>query len=242
MRVRVKRVFAGLVGVIMGLGVLFPAAANDDNAAVRSFPAQNRAGRADVIAESVSADTGGGTWGGIERLSIPKTGSPARRKAGEQAEQREREMAARAQARSFHPQTASRSQARQPLPKPAPTPQPVSTTGLNPATLALRYAGKAPYVWGGTSPSGWDCSGMVLWVYRQFGVSLPHYSGAQARVGQGIPDLGSARPGDIIANSQHAGIYLGNGMVVSALNTRMGTQATPIGMAFHGGYAIRRIL
>lgn len=107
---------------------------------------------------------------------------------------------------------------------------------------AMQYVGKVPYVWGGTTTSGWDCSGFVRYVYAQFGVSLPRVSGAQATVGRGIGSLADAKPGDIIANPQHAAIYIGNGMVVNALDPADGTTVTPIGWAFTGGYSIRRVI
>ena len=114
-------------------------------------------------------------------------------------------------------------------------------SGAQVAQLASSYAGKAPYRWGGTTPSGWDCSGMVMWVYARFGVSLPHSSGAQARMGTAVPSLAQAQPGDILANGSHAAIYVGNGMIINALNPRQGTKITPVSWGFHGGYSIRRI-
>ena len=114
-------------------------------------------------------------------------------------------------------------------------------SGAQVAQLASSYAGKAPYRWGGTTPSGWDCSGMVMWVYARFGVSLPHSSGAQARMGTAVPSLAQAQPGDILANGTHAAIYVGNGMIINALNPSQGTKITPVSWGFHSGYSIRRI-
>ena len=114
-------------------------------------------------------------------------------------------------------------------------------SGAQVAQLASSYAGKAPYRWGGTTPSGWDCSGMVMWVYARFGVSLPHSSGAQARMGTAVPSLAQAQPGDSLANGTHAAIYVGNGMIINALNPSQGTKITPVSWGFHSGYSIRRI-
>ncbi|MDB0630499.1 C40 family peptidase, partial [Bifidobacterium adolescentis] len=106
-------------------------------------------------------------------------------------------------------------------------------------TFANQFVGKVPYVSGGNTPSGWDCSGFVQYVYGQMGVSLPHYSGAQATVGRAVGSLADAQPGDIIANAQHAAIYVGNGMVInSQLN---GTRYDPIAWVFPSSYSIRRI-
>ena len=104
---------------------------------------------------------------------------------------------------------------------------------------STQFVGKVPYVSGGNTPSGWDCSGFVQYVYGQMGVSLPHYSGAQATVGRAVGSLADAQPGDIIANAQHAAIYVGNGMVInSQLN---GTRYDPIAWVFPSSYSIRRI-
>lgn len=108
------------------------------------------------------------------------------------------------------------------------------------ADYALQFQGY-PYVAGGNTPSGWDCSGFVQWVFAQFGVSLPHYSGAQMSVGTAVGSIAEAAPGDIIVNTQHAAIYIGNGMVINALNPAQGTQVTSLAV-FSGGYAIRRVL
>jgi cell wall-associated NlpC family hydrolase len=87
------------------------------------------------------------------------------------------------------------------------------------AQIALRYLG-VPYVWGGSSPSGFDCSGLVMYVYAQLGVSLAHYTGAQWSETEPIP-LSAAEPGDLIFFNglSHVGIYLGNGQMVDAPHT-----------------------
>ena len=83
---------------------------------------------------------------------------------------------------------------------------------------------------------------MVMYVMAQFGVGLPHSSGAQAGAGQAVNGLQNAKPGDILANGTHAAIYVGNGMVVNALNSRVGTVVSPVGIAFSGSYSIRRVV
>ena len=162
-------------------------------------------------------------------------------KAQEQAEAEARAQAQAAQAQAqtqAETQTASRSSERADISS-VPT-APASATGQALADYALQFQGY-PYVSGGNTPSGWDCSGFVQWVFAQFGVSLPHYSGAQMSVGTAVGSIAEAAPGDIIVNTQHAAIYIGNGMVINALNPAQGTQVTSLAV-FSGGYAIRRVL
>ena len=117
---------------------------------------------------------------------------------------------------------------------------PASKNGASIAAYAQKFIG-APYVAGGTTPAGWDCSGFVQYVFAQFGINLPRTSGAQAGVGVAVPSLAQAQPGDILANGMHAAIYIGNGMVINALNPAQGTQITDTSV-FYGGYSIRRVL
>jgi cell wall-associated NlpC family hydrolase len=83
-------------------------------------------------------------------------------------------------------------------------------------TTAWRAVG-VPYRWGGSSMSGFDCSGLTRWVYGQLGVSLPHYSAAQWSYGRRVSRRALA-PGDLIFFSGlgHVGIYLGHGAVIHA--------------------------
>ncbi len=204
--------------------------------ATRSFP-KTTAAKRDFLAEHTSTDVeSNADWGGIESLDVPQTESQAEkdRKAQEQAEA-EAQAQTQTQAEA---QTASRSSERADISS-VPT-APASATGQALADYALQFQGY-PYVSGGNTPSGWDCSGFVQWVFAQFGVSLPHYSGAQMSVGTAVGSIAEAAPGDIIVNTQHAAIYIGNGMVINALNPAQGTQVTSLAV-FSGGYAIRRVL
>ena len=206
--------------------------------ATRSFP-KTTAAKRDFLAEHTSTDVeSNADWGGIESLDVPQTESQAEKdqKAQEQAEAEAQAQAAQAQAQA-ESQAASRSSDRASISVPT---APASATGQALADHALQFQGY-PYVAGGNTPSGWDCSGFVQWVFAQFGVSLPHYSGAQMSVGTAVGSIAEAAPGDIIVNTQHAAIYIGNGMVINALNPAQGTQVTSLAV-FSGGYAIRRVL
>src|SRR5947199_8810098 len=88
------------------------------------------------------------------------------------------------------------------------------------ASIALRYLG-VPYVWGGASPGGFDCSGLVMYVYAQLGIYLPHYTVSQWNATQPI-SLSQAQPGDLVFfdGLGHVGIYLGGGLLVDAPHTR----------------------
>jgi cell wall-associated NlpC family hydrolase len=85
--------------------------------------------------------------------------------------------------------------------------------------IAMRYLG-TPYVWGGASPSGFDCSGFVMYVYAQVGVSLPHNAAAQ--YGYGTPvSRDQLQPGDIVFFNGlgHNGIYVGGGNFIHSPHT-----------------------
>ncbi|WP_341854838.1 C40 family peptidase [Brachybacterium sp. GPGPB12] len=94
-----------------------------------------------------------------------------------------------------------------------------------------------PYVYGGTSPSGWDCSGFVQWVYAQHGISLPRGAADQAAAGTVIP-RSEARPGDLVYKPGHIGIYAGGNQFVDAGNSRVDTSERNI---YSGGWTFIRI-
>ncbi|WP_315502093.1 C40 family peptidase [Actinomyces radicidentis] len=96
-----------------------------------------------------------------------------------------------------------------------------SSLGAAIAATALQYQG-VPYVSGGSTPSGWDCSGFVQWVYAQHGISLPRTSYAQGAAGTTV-SAAQAQPGDIVYYGYHVGIYVGNGMMADAGNTAVDT-------------------
>ncbi|WP_329493352.1 NlpC/P60 family protein [Kitasatospora herbaricolor] len=77
----------------------------------------------------------------------------------------------------------------------------------------------APYHWSSAGPDQFDCSGLMVWAYRQANVSLPRTSQEQGNVGTRVPSLAEAQPGDLViygSDRHHVGMYIGNGLVVHA--------------------------
>ena len=97
-----------------------------------------------------------------------------------------------------------------------------SEMGQAVAEYALQFVGN-PYVYGGTSlTNGADCSGFVMSVYANFGVSLPHSSAADRKQGYAVDGLSNAQPGDLICYSGHVALYIGDGQIVHASNSKTG--------------------
>ncbi|WP_313503553.1 C40 family peptidase [Corynebacterium variabile] len=99
-----------------------------------------------------------------------------------------------------------------------------TSTGQKIADAAMSKQG-APYVWGATGPSSFDCSGLTSWAYNQVGKSIPRISGAQASGGTSV-SLNALQPGDIISyysGASHVAIYIGDGKIVHAVN-----EGTPV--------------
>jgi cell wall-associated NlpC family hydrolase len=91
-------------------------------------------------------------------------------------------------------------------------------------TLLVKYlktrVGRTSYVFSGSSTRGWDCSGMVRWTYKQFGITLPHSANKQAHLGSRVSN---PNVGDIVVfayngstSFYHSGIYIGNGKIINA--------------------------
>ncbi len=99
---------------------------------------------------------------------------------------------------------------------------PTGSSGSDVVKFAMQFVGN-PYVYGGTSlTNGADCSGFVMSVYNNFGVSLPHSSAADRNVGAAVNGIENAQPGDIVCYSGHVGIYAGNGQLVHASTSETG--------------------
>jgi cell wall-associated NlpC family hydrolase len=91
-----------------------------------------------------------------------------------------------------------------------------AASGSSAVSIAARYIG-VPYVVGGSSPSGFDCSGLVTYVYNQLGVSLPHSSSAIRNAGNTtVISASEARAGDLIWSPGHISIYIGDGQQIEA--------------------------
>ena len=114
--------------------------------------------------------------------------------------------------------------------------------GLRAVQLANRLTG-TPYVWGGSSPrTGFDCSGLVQYVYGKVGIPLPHYTVSLYGRGRAVP-RSRLRPGDLVFFSglHHVGIYAGGGKYIHA--PRAGTTVRWASLASHPNYyGARRIV
>lgn len=118
---------------------------------------------------------------------------------------------------------AARPAASAPSPAPAPS-VPASGNGADIAALARSFVGKAPYVYGGAGPGGFDCSGFTMYIYGRFGIRLPHGATDQMRYGAAV-DRSQLQPGDLIffhddnystSPASHCGIYVGSDQFVHA--------------------------
>ncbi len=116
-----------------------------------------------------------------------------------------------------------------------------SVTGDTVVATAKQYLG-VPYVWGGTTTSGLDCSGLVQLTFKDLGIDLPRVSRDQAREGTAVPSLDQARPGDLIAFGtpvNHIAIYVGDGKILEAPQPGQDVHITAI---HRTPVAIRRIV
>ncbi|MGX5695619.1 C40 family peptidase [Agromyces soli] len=102
--------------------------------------------------------------------------------------------------------------------------------------VATQYIG-VPYVYGGATPAGFDCSGFVMYVYAQFGIGMPHSSAGQGAMGTPIAES-AAVPGDLVIMSGHDGFYAGGGMILHAPYEGASVRVQPI---WTSDYSIVRI-
>jgi cell wall-associated NlpC family hydrolase len=110
-------------------------------------------------------------------------------------------------------------------------------------TYALAQLGK-PYLWGGIGPAAFDCSGLTMMAWAQAGVTLLHYTGDQINEGTAVSSYAEIAPGDLvlvpgsdgtIANPGHVGIYIGDGIVESAVDVQYGVIVQPYSYFISGG-------
>jgi cell wall-associated NlpC family hydrolase len=110
-------------------------------------------------------------------------------------------------------------------------------------TYALAQLGK-PYLWGGTGPAAFDCSGLTMMAWAQAGVTLLHYTGDQINEGTAVNSYAEIAPGDLVlvpgsdgtvANPGHVGIYIGDGIVESAVDVQYGVIVQPYSYFISGG-------
>lgn len=106
---------------------------------------------------------------------------------------------------------------------------------------AYKYLGR-PYIWGASGPGAFDCSGFTSYVYRVFGVSLPHNAASQFGHGQAVRK-GNLSSGDLVffntsGGISHVGLYIGNGRFIHAANSRTGV----IVSSLSEGYYLKRFV
>ena len=243
---KIVSTFTALVAAATLFSVAVPAASADDAdkkaiTSSRSFPKVNVA-RKDLLKESVSTDSDKDSkWGDLGDMSVPQTKSQAEKDAEAAAAQAEAERQAAQQAaqEQAEAQAASRSASRQSISTTATSTSsgqavvaPSSGNGSGVVSYASQFQG-VPYVYGGTSPSGFDCSGFVQFVYAQFGLGLPRVDADQRVWAQSNgTQVSNPEPGDFMWRPGHVGIYVGNGLMIHAPRPGKSVEIVPVYASF----------
>jgi peptidoglycan DL-endopeptidase LytE len=125
--------------------------------------------------------------------------------------------------------------------EPAPAPASDSSAGERIVQIAMQYVG-VPYVWGGTSPAGFDCTGLVYYAYKKAGISIPRTIDGMAASGPRIA-RGQLLPGDIVLfqgtykpGLSHAGIYIGNGQFINAVTYGVGVKVDSLSNSYYAAH------
>lgn len=101
--------------------------------------------------------------------------------------------------------------------------------------IALAQRGK-PYVWGAAGPSSFDCSGLMLYAFKQVGISLPHSAASQQQMGMSV-SRSELQPGDLVffgSPAHHVGMYVGNGEMVNAADFGIPVRVQPLNHDYSG--------
>lgn len=220
----VLTVAAGMFGTV----AVAPAFAATQQTASDAATAQRQVRTADAQQFSVSdavalAGTSRDGFGATAQSTLDA--QAAQKAAAEAAQQAAQQAAAQQASQAAATQTARAQTAKQYSAYTGPSANEIATsaTAANtpfslPAVVATakQYIG-TPYVFGGADPSGFDCSGFVMYVYAQYGISLAHSVPLQGAAGTTIPES-EAQPGDVVIfnNGSHDGFWMGNGMIMDA--------------------------
>ncbi|MFZ4842584.1 C40 family peptidase [Mycetocola saprophilus] len=174
--------------------------------------------------DSAVAETADLARGGFDATSSAELAANATARAQAEAQAQRTATAAASRAAFAANQTAyTGPSADQLLASNAPTPS-YSLSAV--FSEALKYQG-VPYVLGGATPAGFDCSGFVKYVFAKFGIALPHNADTQGRMGTKI-NVADAVPGDLVVSAGHIGFYAGNGMILHASRPGVPLRIGPI--------------
>ncbi|PNI07102.1 glycoside hydrolase [Arthrobacter sp. AFG7.2] len=207
---RQAAVIAAASGLILTMGL--PATAADTTAGVSASTESGSAQSALAVTAAPTATVS------FERPVVKTTAAP--KPAPVRAQSTASESRTAAGVRTASTAAAAAPEAAAPEAAAEKAAEPVASAATS-GIAALAYTGIGrPYVWGGTTPNGWDCSGFTQWVYAQAGISIPRVNAWTAMTPTSTP-----QPGDLVMQNggAHVGIYVGNGMMISALNPSQGT-------------------